>query len=402
MSGTPIVIDGFSRIMADLFDEKEVISVSTAGQSFFGRPENGANTIFSPDSNLVEIDIIRGNRQTAALVPRGTISRLLGDTQQNMNAEKFTNFARKYPLSAEVGDINANQLLMRMAGENPYDVRTRLDSMRLLALKYNNENIRRHVRLFEVLAWQSLRTGVQDAILGTSDTDLQYDFRRDATNTITVTNAWGSGSQTIMADIDGACEKVRVNGKINPDIGIIGSSAMDLFIKDTDVQALADNRRFELMAVTADNPVPANMQRFVDAGLQPRGKLSTPAGFVLWLFTYLDSYENSSGTDTKYMPVDEMLILSSKARFDRYFGPPERLPMIQTDVAEYQELFGVNPLATLIPMNIKSPGNVIEANMFYTDAYRSTDRSKVSIRTQSAPIFPTTQTDAVALLDGLV
>ena len=154
---TPLAVDTFSRFMTDMFDDKEIISVSTGFQVFFGRPETGANTVFSPNANLVEIDIIRGNERLAALIPRGTISRSLGANQKNMNVEKFTTFSRKFPLSNEEGDLTADQILNRVAGENPYERRTRFDRLRMLGLKLHHENIRRHVRLFEVLAYHKRR-----------------------------------------------------------------------------------------------------------------------------------------------------------------------------------------------------------------------------------------------------
>jgi hypothetical protein len=398
---TPVVMDTFSRIMADMYDEKEVIGVSTAGQAFFGRPENGANTIFSPNANVVEIDIIRGNRKTAALIPRGTISRPLGDTQRNMNVEKYTSFARKYPLSEEEGDITADQILLRMGGENAYEGRDRLTRMRLLALKLHHENVRRHVRLFERLAWQSLKTGLQDAILGTSDTDLQYDFRRNAAHTFTPSPEWDN-SGTILADIDDACELIRVNGKLNPDMIIIGQGAMAAFIADTDVVTKADTRRFELTWISTNNPVPPKYMRFVEAGMIPRGRLNTPEGYSLWVFNYLDSYETNAGTDTKYILTDEALVCSSDARCDRYFGPPERLPLIAQDIAEYMELFGFSPLSAPMPAKLMAPGSIVDPSMFHVDAYRSGDKKKVTVRTQSAPIFPTTQTDGFVLMEGLL
>jgi hypothetical protein len=402
---TPVVMDTFSRFMADMFDDKEIMSVSTGFQAFFGRPETGANTVFSANSLVVDIDIIRGNEKTAALIPRSMISRPLGDNQRNMNVEKYTAFSRKYPLSEEEGDITGDQILQRMAGENPYDQRSRLDRTRALGLKLHHENIRRHVRLFERLAVQSIRTGKQDAILGTADTDLQYDFRRAAAHTITPANKWNSGSQTIMADIDSACELIRANGKTVPDMIIIGGSAMNAFLADTvtgGVQQLADNRRFELINVSLNNPVPPGFARFVEAGFIPRGRLRTPKGFELWIFNYIDIYENQAGTAVKYMLDSEAIIASSRARCDRYFGPPEQIPMTSNAISDYQDLFGFNPLSAPMPLKMRAPGNIVEPSMFYCDAYISGDRKKVSIRTQSAPIFATTHTDAFATLNTLV
>ena len=236
----------------------------------------------------------------------------------------------------------------------------------------------------------------------TTNADLQYDFRRLATHTITVSNAWGSGSQDIMGDIDGACNKVRQDGRSMPDMMVLGGGAMDLFIKDTTVKALADNRRFELIEVSTNNPVPPKFAKFIAAGFIARGRLRTPTGYELWMFTYLDSYENSAGTATLYMPTDKALICDSQARCDRYFGPPEILPFTAQKIAFYQEMFGINPMAAPMPLKMRAPGNVVDPAMFYVDAYASNDWTKVTLRTQSAPIFATTQTDAFVTLDGLV
>jgi len=40
--------------------------------------------------------------------------------------------------------------------------------------------------------------------------------------------------------------------------------------------------------------------------------------------------------------------------------------------------------------------------MFYCDAYPSGDKKKVTIRTQSAPIFATTQTDAFLTFTSVI
>lgn len=400
---TPNPADPFSRWMADAFDEKDAaVGVSTGFQSLFGRAEYGGQTLFSPDSNLVDIDIIRANERTAALIPRGKISRSLGSNQKNLNVEKYTAFSRLFPLAEEEGDITGDQILYRMAGENPYQMQTRLNRMRALGGKIHRESVRRIVRLNERLAAQSILTGKMPAILGTTNTDLVYDFQRDSNLVITVANEWNSASGDPLGDIDGACKTIREKGRALPDMMILGTDAMDAFIKDSDVQDVADNRRFELIEVSTGNPVPDHYSRYVEAGFIPRGRLRTPAGFSLWMFTYLDVYDDESGNPKYYMPEDEVVILNSRTRYDRYFGPPELLPLIPQRVQLYSELFGMSPMALPMPPNMRAPGTVIDPAMFYADAYVSGDWKKVTIRTQAAPIFATTHTDAIATLKGLI
>jgi hypothetical protein len=338
---TPATQDLLTRFMVEAFDDRQIIAAPTALQAFFGSPISASKTIFSPDKNDVDIDIIRGNEKIAALIPRGTVSRPLGSVQSDLQNGKMTTFSRKYPLAEEEGNINSNMILNRTPGEQPYMAQDRMSRMRYHASNIHMESIRRCVRMFEVLAAQSLTTGKMDAIIGTANTDLQYDFRRNATHTVTVPVSWSTITADAMGDMDAMCLKIRANGKITPNMAIMGDTAMSNFIKNTAAIALADNRRFELLEVTTGNPVPPEFDRFVAGGLIPRGRLRTPKGFTLWLFSYVDGYENASGTFTKYIADDLVLIGSSKARCDRYFGPPERLPIDSVTRALYSEYFGL-------------------------------------------------------------
>lgn len=398
---TPNAVDSFSRYMTEMFNELEMISVPTGFQCFFGRPETGAKTLFSPDASVVDIDIMRGNKKTAALIPRGTISRLLGSANKNLNTENYSSFSRKYPLSEEEGDITADQILNRLAGESPYQTMTRIDRMRVLGFQIHMESIRRTVRMFEILARQSVLYGVQDAIIGTTNPDLQYDFKRKTSHTITPIVKWDNASADILGDIDAGCDKLE-EANVRPEFMGIGGGAMDAIIKDSVIEALADNRRFELVEVSLGNPVPAEYDKFIASGWIARGRLRTPKGYNLWMFTYNRTYDLANGTASKLMPEDEAFISGSNVRCDRYFGPPESLPMVGARRELYQEYFGINPDMPPMPGKIMGPGNIIDPNMFYCDAYVTGDYKKITVRTQSAPIFATTQTDGfVTFLDVL-
>lgn len=395
---TPLSVDTYSRTMVNLFDEKDYVGCSTMFQSFFGRPETGAVTHFSPDKNLVDIDIIRANERIMALVPRGTVSRPLGGTQKNTEVTRWTNFNRMFPLAEDETDIDALQIQNRQPGEQPYENQTRFDNMRILASRGNKEMVRKAIRTFEYLASQSILTGQMPAIIGTSDTDLIYDFRRNSNLTFNAATVWSNTAADALADIDKACKRIRQYGKVTADGTIIGQKSMTEFLKLTDVIAKADNRRFELIEVNQNMPVPEKFSHLVSAGATPRGRLRTPEGYELWMFTYIDIYDNLSGTSTKYMPDDKVVVFFSGARCDRYFGPPERLPILSTDRQFYQEMFGFSLDMPPMPPNIKNNGAVIRPDMFYFDSYRSNDKKKVTLRMQAAPIYATTMTDAFAVI----
>jgi len=405
---TPLAADPYSRFMAQAFDERDFIGTPTGFLSWFGRPGYGV-TKFSPVASVVDIDIIRGNERTAALIPRGMISKPLGPTQLNTAATRYTSFARRFPLSLEEGTISADQLEFRAAGENAYLTPDHLTRLRGLALEQHQEQVRRTIRMMERLAAQSLLTGQMDAILGTTNTDNIYDFLRLATHTFAAAGSggsWAAPASDVIGDIEIGCGLVRQDAHVNPDFMLLGQTAMNGLLANTALLATAGNIRFNfsnLGSVTSGNlavpnTVPSKFQPMIDGGMIFRGTLETPSGFVLSVFTYLDTYDNAGGVATPYMPLVGCLIGSTDARCDRYFGPPERMPLSPTEKAEMLYFTGINPDAGMMPPNIKAGSGVISPDMFYFDFYKG-GRKEFIVETQSAPIFVPTMTDAWVTID---
>jgi hypothetical protein len=396
---TPQAHDLYSRYFVDSFNEKTLISVPTAFQTWFGNEASGSRTIFSEDALTVDIDIIRGNEKISALIPRGGIARTLGNKQKNLNVQKSTAFARVFPLSEEEGDLNANQILRRLAGEAPTERRRKLARMRALARDLHEEQVRRTIRLFEVLASQSILYGTQDAILGTANPDEIYDFHRNPTHRYNAPVKWDVSGVDIMAQIDGALDLGRKDAFTNLDMIVLGADVCSVYQNDEGIRALADNRRFELIQVGA-TPVPPRYQRFVDNGMTALGRARTPKGREVWFFTYNDGY-GPKASWTPYMPVNKVLFASSQPRCDRYFGPAERLPVTPSEASWYQEMFGFNMAAAPMPPRMRANGT-IRPDMFHFDAYMAEDKKSITTRCQSAPIFATTQTDAFVLMEEVV
>jgi len=380
MAITPNAVDQYSRFMTEMFDEKSIIGVTTVWQSFFGNPAHGSKTHFNENSLVVEIDIVRGNERTAALIHRDKNSRDL--TNPNTDGQNYSTFSRVYPLGEEKSSINASQLLSRVAGENPYQQMDRLTRMRLLASDYHMEHYRRYVRLFEILAGQSLFAGKMDAILGTSDANLQYDFRRNAANLITPATAWNAAGADILGDIDGGCDVLRENGHVRANVLFLAGNVCQVFLNDTTISSFADIRGYDLVRVGDSGfTFPANLKPLEDGGATAIGRLTTPQGRRLYLFTYDDVYTNAAGTTVNYLPDGYALLAYFGARCDRYFGPPELLPISAQKAAWYQDRFGFNMMAMPSIPNVKAAGGVINPAMFYNDGYEITDGKKITIRT---------------------
>lgn len=396
----PIAQDAYSRFMADMYDERQIIAVQTVFQQFFGQTEYGGRTYYSPDAAAVDIDIIRGTDLTAALVPRGTVTRPVGGTQRNAISQRYSSFSRSFPLVEEESDFEASQLLRRMAGEPSYGGMTQAERLRSFAMDEHQEHIRRVIRLDEILASASIRTGFQPAILGTVDPDLIYDFRRAGTHTYAAPAMWTNAATDILGQWDTAWTVINRDGKVNADMIIIGQNAVPGIFNNTAIRALLDNRRMDIGLVSEGQTVPASMMKFVNAGATCLGYITTTRAHRFWLFVYEGTYTSAAGAVTNYMPATEALYACSTARCDRYFGPNERMPLGSAERQWYQEMFGFSMAGPTMPSRI-SGSNIVVPESFYFDAYPSSDRKRITLRTQQAPIFATTQTDAFVLATGV-
>jgi hypothetical protein len=397
----PTPADQFSRIFASSFDETTVVPVTTAFQSFFGDPAQGGSlNTWSTDAATVDIDIIRANgEQIAALVPRGGDSIRLGTDKKNIQLPEWTAETRKWPLFEEEGPIQASELLLRNPGENPYAVNDRQARMRDRAMRIFRESVARIMRAREVLAAQSILNGTQELIFGTTNTDLEYDWKRTTALNWTVSTDWATITTDIGADVDTACDLVRENGHVTPDGLFLGGTAITSIQKNTEQQTLADNRRFEVLWVSKDMSMPARFQRYVDAGWDFRGKMVTAKGRTLYMFSNNEIYTDLAGSTQNYMPLTKAFVIATNARRDRYIGPPERLPMTPQSVALFTELFGFSPTTGVRPPNVKAPGNIFVPQHFYFDAYVSQNQKNLTCRVQHAPIFAMTQTDCISVIE---
>ena len=398
-----LAVDQYSRFMTEMFDEREMIGVPTMFQSFFGRPEHGSKTIYSPNASVVEIDILRGNERIAALIERGSDARQIRGKKKDATAQEYTNFARVYPLAEETSNIGAKELINRTAGENPYAMKAQIDRLRTKALEYHLEHMRRFTRLFEYLAASSILTGKQPAIIGTTNTDLIYDFRRNGSNFITVTTPWDASPTNgdAINDIDTGCRQLRISAKVLPNMALMSEDVMKAFLDNTEVYKLSNKLHYDIITVSPSNPVPESLMPLVKGGATCRGLLITPAGYQLWLFTYIGIYTDSNGDPQNYMPNGTFLLAYYGARCDRYFGPGEALPVDSQTAAWYQEMFGFNMMNPPLPPNIQNASDVLSPAMFYNDAFKTGENKHITIRTQTAPIFATTMTDAFVVLKGV-
>jgi len=398
----------YTRFMVEKYDERKKVIAPTAFQaSFFGIPETGAQVVFSDNAKSIEIDKIRADgRRLARLVNRGASS---DDTSrvESLTSGKFTNEARAWPLIESYGNINNAELLDRVPGENPYQMTTRQDRLTMKAIEINMLMADRQIRLWEFLCRESVLTGQHPAILGTANTDLIFDFYRKATHTFAVAAKWDVVGTDIIGDLDTAIDLIQQDS-YEPVVNVgalVGAAGFEGIRKNTQAKAESDIRRFHTVELHGPTTAPTQFNRYINNGFALAGWIKTYKNRTVWLFTYDVTYTDdftTPGTDTEtnWMPTDKCLVFSPNARCDKYFGPPDRMPVTASEQAWYQDMFGFSMMTPGEP-NIQNP-SVIDPRGMHFDAYMGPDKKAVVIRMQSAPIFPTTETDAFVTMTGLV
>jgi hypothetical protein len=398
VTGKPATIGPYKRYMIEMFDDRSLIEEGTVFQSFFGR--NGGQTVVT-DSLNVEFDIKRGNEKVAKMVKRGMPVRFLGDNFKNLDTEQYTEQTLKFGLIKEELDLTSDQTFTRVFGSSAYSDTDRAATLRLLARDGNMEMVRRIVRKDEVLAAQSILLGTQEVLEATTDADWKYDFQRNALLTSAAPNAWNSGSQDIAKDFDDSGELLRKYGKVRGSAALLGGGAMDALIRDSEMQSTADIRRYELLEI-GDKPVPSEYQWLIDGGATAYGRFKSNKGFVWWLFTYNEYYENDAGTFFKYMPDDKVLFFSNRARTDRYFGPTDILPIPGQKDQLMQQMLGFGSTTAPMPPGVMNAGSVVLPASFNFDMYLNDQHTTLTLRVEQAPIYNPIQTDAYRVLTGVV
>lgn len=388
----------YKRVMMEAFDERDYIACPTGFQSMFGRLGGGSRYYEAQDID-VDVDIVRGNERMAQMFPRGQYAHDI-DPKKYAIQEVFSTRSFRFPFAEEETVISASELRMRTAGENEYQ---RLDDrmrLRMKAFKAHREHLRKHIRLFEYLAAQVVTTGKMPAIVGATETEWLYDFKRNSDHIVTAAVDWATITTDILGDLDTACTALRKNAHVRADGLILGVDAFSAVRSNTAILAEADNRRFVTASIGGDRPVPAKFQFLVEAGFDYRGRLEVDSGKQLDVFTYDEYYDNASGTKTPYLDADTAIVFSSETKCDAYFGPNERLDYSPQEIAEMQFYLGMGPMAGPMPPLVRGPAGVVTPEMFHFDAYMEGRRTGLTIRTQSAPLFATTMTDGFYVIDS--
>lgn len=382
---TITAVQNYNRLMAPVHSDLETLPVFTLFQTIFTSGE----TIVELDAESIDIDIQRGNKKKSVYIPRGSDAANAGTSKNTGLLEKYTSDSKIFPLIEEETAITSVMVGKRMPGEPVYQGLPRPQKQAALAMKAHREHMRRMIRQMEYSAGESLRTGLQ-----TIQGGLQYDFYRRAAHTVTPATAWATSATAVpITDLASAGNQVFRDGNRVPTDVIMGEGSWENFLLTAQVIALAASRRIVHFAADMNMPAPAGYESWVAAGAVFQGQVKA-GNFKLNVWTYPAIYDDGAGTQTQYMPDAQVVVMAKGARFDRYYGPADRLEIMDGDF--FSRMFGIN-LSEGVPMNVEGSG-IFTPEMFHFDAYGGNNNKALIVRSQVAPIFPTIETDTIVTL----
>lgn len=305
-----------TKVMLQAYEQEQAPSMFLAGM--FQSPRSNFH-----NSEEVEIDIIRGEEDISIAVTDLSTGARLNST------DLYTNKAFKPPVHKEAGPINAQSLIKRMPGSNPFEAVDFQANAIKMGVGLGRKLQRKILRAVEQQAAQVLTTGVVTLIDETGAGVYAIDYKPKATHFPTAGTAWGAVGATPLADIQALANVVRGDGLDNPDMLIMGEGSFEHFIQDADVLARFDNRRM------AGNGIVA-MDRMGNGGIY-RGTVEI-GNYKYDVYTYGGRYRHpQTGVSTKFIPDDKVVVRSSMARMDATFGgiprigsPDPRIPAALT------------------------------------------------------------------------
>jgi len=245
----------------------------------------------------VDVDFKKGKRKMAPFVAR-TKGGITVD-RQGFRTDTYTT-----PYVAPQRPITKNDITNRMLGESIYSTRTPAQrAMELLAadLAELDEMITRRE---EWLCRQILLSGTAtikgwvDKVGGNDYVEDVIDFNLTNKETLSGADAWNTETCDMYADLKRIrLEIIKATG-MSPNIVVMASNVVDLFINNPKIQKLLDVRN---MTIGMINVKP----RIKEDGVTYVGTLT---GLGLELYTYDEWFLDDDGVSTAMIPDDHLIM----------------------------------------------------------------------------------------------
>lgn len=256
-------------------------------------------------TDMVDVDFVKGNRKLAPFVH----PKIGGKVVENSGYQTRT-FTP--PVVAPDKVTTAFDLAKRAAGENIYSGKTpqqRAGEKLVRDLRELDDMITRRE---ESMCAQALFSGKIEVIGEGVDSVIDFGFSNK--ETLSGTNKWNGTAADIYGDLKRWIRQVQIKGMLNPDMVIMSSDVVDVFIKDESIQKLLNIRNLNIGEVRT--------ARELANGVSYVGTL-TGLGVDIYEYNeyYLDDFTDKENPVTKPMvPEGTVTLLSSGANYTMGYG----------------------------------------------------------------------------------
>lgn len=312
--------------------------------------------IFEADTKAVDIDIYKGKRRVASYVSR----RAEGE---NVERTAFKTVSYIPPYLKPKMTTTVDNILRRSRGEVLYSGNISAQERAAVQMGQDfNELNNMITRAEEIQAKEALFDGVitiKDIDGNTLGSTIDFSRDSDLTVTLTGTDLWSNTASDPIANLRTWKRLVMQKSGLMPNIAVFGSSVVDEFLNNTAVQAYLDKRRF---------PENARIAMENDASALGAVYIGTIENIDIYSYDewYLTEYDTDTAGDREeqtLIPINKVLIGSTRARATRLYGV------------------------------IENVSNVVAAQRFPT-TWEENDPSARYLQLHSAPLMATHQPDA--------
>jgi hypothetical protein len=357
--------DNSTTKLIDMYMEEAEAPMFLSG--FFQSPRRNFHA-----GEKIGIDIIRDDEDLAIVLTDLSVGANQNESSRYVNKE-FTP-----PIFDEEIGINSYNLVKRQAGNDPFtdpDYGAAALEEAFSGVRKLERKIRRSI---ELMASQVLQTGTITLTDAAAATRYTLNYQAKNTHVATVTTTWSapgvSATGAPLTDLAALARVVRRDGKSRPDRLIFGSSAMQRFLANADVQKFLVKDGLGLGSLAP----------------QTRGEGASFCGKV-WIDNYLfelwmyDGFyrDPATGNHADYVGTNNVIMMSSTGRLDLSYGA---IPLIGS------------PDPTAMPF---LPGRMSSADRgldLTLNAWRTPDRKHLKVSAGTRPLVIPTAIDTFACL----
>ena len=327
------------------------------------------------NSETVEIDIVRSDEDISIAVQD------LSAGYRDNSVDLFTNKEFKAPIHKEKIPLNSSDLLKRVPGRNPFeDVGYRANVIQHLFM--GMQKIQRKIqRAIEFQASQVLQTGTVTLNDASGNAIYSIDYKPKAAHFPTAGVSWATatGAQK-LDDIDSLASLIRSNGLANADQLIMGVDAFNSLIRDDEVKALYDNRRYDLGTIA---PLDVRGNGGIYRGTIEIGNYR----YDIW--TYNNEYKDpQTSNKVQFLDKGKVIVRASSGRLDGTFG---NIPNIGRELG-----INSNNIVPELPNRFSSGVNGVD---LFTNVWLTPDGEQIFGGVGSRPLLIPTAIDTFGCLD---